>query len=629
MKPSFNRSFALPFFLAVVFVSPSLVLAQAAPQAAPAPSSGSAPADASQFQLKLPVPLVIEDVIALDNKERPVHGLQAADFIVTENGKRVQLSGFEEHAPASAPAAIIKPPPLGANIFTNVPDVPQSTSLNILLLDGLNTPLTAQARVHQQMLEFLKALPPGTRVAIFGLGIRLYLLQGFTDDPAILRAAIEARNGGPRTSPLLGQRASQDESNPENDSVLDYIMKATPYGQSASTALHTIEAQQENLAIRQRTVYTLQAMNQLGRYLSALPGHKSLIWFSGSFPLNILPNDQLTDQFSQLNDFREAVRQTADLMARGRVAVYPVDARGLASNSSFNPAQFAVNHYEETHNRDAADAASKHFATDQTYAEYDSMEMMAANTGGKAFYNTGALKDVAEKIIGYGESYYTIAYTPTSPKFDGSYRKIVIKPGQLDMHYSYRIGYFADDPDAPSSTKRELPLSAKEVAMLNGVPNAIQVLFAAFLVPAEMPVDKLTQGGRPDDTFMKPPYLRYTVQYAIDIRSVQFTVDANSVHHGSVELAAYVYNREGNLINSTLSQVSLDLPGDRFAQILKQGVMTHQVIEAPAAGEYHLRLGVLDLANDHVGSLELSLANLKSLADLRAEAAKHGAPPAK
>lgn len=615
--------------IAFALIAPVRILAQSAQAPTQPPAPESAPPVTSQYKLKLPVPLVIEDVVVLDNKEQPVHGLQSSDFIVTENGKRVELRNFEEHVPTSITAAMAKSPPLGANIFTNVPDVPQSTSLNVLLLDALNTPLTAQARVHQQLLDFLKGLAPGSRVAIFALGTRLHLLQGFTDDPAILRAAIENKNGTPRQSALLGQRSSQDPSNPEYDSVLDSIMHNTPFGQTATTALNTIEAKEAAAAIRQRTVYTLQAMNELARYLSVLPGHKNLIWFSGSFPLNILPNDQLANQFSQLNDFRDAVRQTADLMARGRVAVYPVDARGLTSDSSFNPPEFAVNHYAETHNLEAADAASKHFAADQTYAEHDTMEVMAANTGGKAFYNTNGLKDAAEKIISYGESYYTIAYTPANQKFDGSYRKIVIKPGQLDMHYSYRIGYFADDPDAPSSAKKELPLSPKEIAMLHGVPNAIQVRFAAFLVPGEKPVDKLTPGSRPNTAGMKPPYTSYTVQFAVDIRSVQFTMDASKVHHGTVELASYVYNREGALINSTLSKVNLDLPDERFEQVAEQGALTHQTIEAPAGGDYYLRVGILDLSNDHVGALEVPLTNLKSLQELRSQAAKQNPVPTK
>lgn len=629
MNSFISYSSACRVLLALVLFAPVLMLAQVAPDATQRPASEIADSSASNYRLKLPVPLVVEDVVVLDSKEQPIHGLHASDLVVTENGIPVELGNFEEHVPHSASAAVMKAPPLGANIFGNIPEVPQSTSLNVLLLDALNTPRESQANVREQLLQFLKGLAPGTRVAIFALGLRLQLLQGFTDDPAILRDAIEHKSG-PQASPLLGRRTSQDPANPANDSVLALMMTRTIMGQTANSAQQSLAAHEATAAVRQRTIFTLQAMNQLARYLGVLPGHKNLIWFSGSFPLNIMPNDLLSDPYALVTDFRDVVRQTAEMMARGRIAVYPVDGRGLMPDSSMNSAQYGMNRYSEAHNRDAAEAAARHFASDQVYAEHATMEMIATNTGGKAFYNTNGLKDATDKIMRYGENYYTIAYSPTSQKFDGSYRKIVIRPSQRnDLHISYRIGYFADDPEISSPGKKVLPLTAMQTAMLHGVPNAIQVRFNAAFIPGEKPGDKLTPGGNPDDSRMKPPYMSYTVQFIVDIRSVQFTVDANKMHHGTLELASFVYDRDGVPVNSTISKVNLDLPDDRFVQVAKQGLLTRQTIEAPVKGEYYLRAGISDLSNDHVGALEVPLSRLKSFQELRAEATTENGVPAK
>ncbi len=38
---------------------------------------------------------------------------------------------------------------------------------------------------------------------------------------------------------------------------------------------------------------TLEALQQLARYLSAVPGRKNVIWFSGSFPSGILSESGL------------------------------------------------------------------------------------------------------------------------------------------------------------------------------------------------------------------------------------------------------------------------------------------------------------------------------------------------
>jgi hypothetical protein len=63
-----------------------------------------------------------------------------------------------------------------------------------------------------------------------------------------------------------------------------------------------------------------------------MSGRKNLIWFSGSFPLNILPDPEQAvfgvNPFS-VDDFQDDVRATTSLLSRAQVAVYPIDARGV------------------------------------------------------------------------------------------------------------------------------------------------------------------------------------------------------------------------------------------------------------------------------------------------------------
>jgi VWFA-related protein len=617
----------LGFFAGVLF-TPSLMVAQSPQGASQKPHSESAAAAASQFELKLPVPLVIEDVVVLNSKGKPVRGLKPTDFIVAENGKRVSIRSFEEHAPSQVPAdsAITpeKPPELGANVFTNIPQVPSSGSLTILLLDALNTPLGDQLFVRQQMLKFAQNLAPGAHVAIFGLGAHLSMLQGFTTDPAVLRAALEQKRGQPQPSPLRNEQSRGGPTDLLNDAVSDWLLVNKPsLGMDIRGTHMQTMAHEATFKLRQRVIFTLQSMNQLARYLSVLPGHKNLIWFSTAFPLNLTPNDMLADPYREIADFREAVRATADLLARSRVAVYPVDARGIFED----PAAKVVNRWLEVHDARVADQLSKHLEADQAYAEHDTMEQVATATGGQAFFNTNDLRGVVDEVINYGENYYTLTYSPPTQKFDGKYRKISVWPGDPNLHVYYRAGYFADDPNAPASGKMELPLNAMQTAMLHGVPDAIQVRFDAAIIPGEKPTEILAPGGHPDPRLMKPPYMSYTIEYIVDIRSVQFTVDEKKVHHGALELASFVYDHDGNPLNSTVSKVNIDLADDRFSQVAQKGVLTRQTVDAPAKGEHYLRIGIHDLSNDHVGAIEVPVANIKSLQELRAKAAKQDSLP--
>ena len=153
--------------------------------------------------LKTGAQLVIVDVVVTDSSRKPVHGLKASDFTLREGDTPQVIKNFEEHTaltPADA-TRFTEMPKLEPGIFTNYTPEPANGAVNLLLLDTLNTPLASQAYVRQQLLAYLKARPPGTRIAIFGLTTRLTVLQGFTSDPETLKNVMTKGLG--KSSPLL------------------------------------------------------------------------------------------------------------------------------------------------------------------------------------------------------------------------------------------------------------------------------------------------------------------------------------------------------------------------------------------------------------------------------------------
>lgn len=640
------NSISQKLVVAAIALTAGFLAAQTAPQSQPgaaaapaqpsAPNSTAAapaagPAASSKYQLQLPVPLVVEDVVVLDRKDEPVHGLKASDLTVKENGKPVMLRDFEEHAAAPASAVPLpRLPNLGSNVFTNLQPAPSSGSLYVVLLDALNTPLADQTYVRQQMLKYLATLPPGMRVAIFGLGTRLYLLQGFTSDPGILKAAMDVkRSKGHSASPLLDDPVNGEPVDKMSDTMAETMDLGDPTLATIAANVQQFEAEQQTEQTRLRVIYTLQAMDELARYLSTFPGRKNLIWFSGSFPLNIFPDESLTDPFGPVADFQDDVRLTTDLLARSRVAVYPVDGRGLFTNPAFSAAQSGVSITARLRTNPGAFASANSKFLNQTAAEHATMDRIAEATGGKAFYNTNGLKEAVEKVAGYGENYYTIAYTPPNQKFDGDYRNIEMKCDQPGVHLEYRNGYFADAPNAQTHGRKVLPENAMTVAMMRGGPNATQMLFDVMVLPADAPGDTITQGTKPDPKLMKPPYRTYTLQYLVDIRGATFSIDAEEGRHGSLEFAAFVYNADGELVNSADNGLKVNIPRDHFAEFAAHGLLARQVIEVPVKGEYFLRVGVHDLPGDRVGAIEIPLAGLKSRQQLMEEAKQAQKSPAK
>jgi VWFA-related protein len=501
--------------------------------------------------LKSESALVVLDVVVTDKKGQPVHGLKAADFTVLEKGQKMTLQSFEEYRADQAAPPV--PPPakqaIGPNVFTNITDTAGNGPLNIVLMDALNTPMADQMYMREQMLEYVKKVPPGTRIAIFGLSDHLYLLQAFTTDPAVLNADVQM-----------------------------------------------FRAQKAAVPPALRRVYTLAAIENLARYLSDLHGRKNLIWFAGSFP-RVIPDGDQENGFGAMANFADDMKWTANLLMRSQVAVYPVDARGLFSNPEMSAAVGTP----------PGPNSQLHFL-DQVAHRHIGMNVLAEGTGGKAFYDTNGLKEAVQEAITDGSNYYTLAYVPTDRQWDDRYRGLRVELNQPGVELFYRHGYFAYDPDAPSAQGGQaLPMSVMDSAMLLGGPNPTQILFMVKIVPAAGTENKLPPNNQPNVKKMRPPYRHYDVWYGTNLRSLAFTATPDGVHHGSLEFEALLYSASGELMNAIRETMKVDLPAARYESALRSGFEFHQNIAAPAKSEYFLRLGVHDVSSDRVGAVEVPL----------------------
>jgi VWFA-related protein len=569
---------------------------------------GQAKSDQPEPTIRANSTLVVVDVVVTDAQKNPVHNLQASDFTVLEDGKPQTVKVFEEHSPSMA-----KPmppmPKLDPGVFTNYSPAPPTSALNVLLLDTLNTPISAQAYVHDQVLKFIKEARPGVPIAIFGLGTQLRLLQGFTSDPEVLRSVINSKRSLSKTSPLM--------DNPMTDNtVMDN--PTTNAGPSApgtsldsTTAAQNFQqflAQQQSFQLQLRAQYTLDAMNQLARYLGRLPGRKNLIWFSGSFPINILPDGDLPDPFGVVASMQDEFRETTDLLARSQVAVYPIDGRGLMTSPVYDA---SVSGKGFSQNPNAFVKANDKFFSD-TAAEHSTMMEMADATGGRAFVNTNDLTAAVEKAIEAGSSYYTLAYSPSGHSWKGEYRKIQVKLAKQGVTLAYRRGYFADDTSAPAHHGDAPPAAGDTAtykpmrqAMLHGAPDPTEIVFEARVVPVTGEEEPAVAKGNQVNSKLKGPYRRYSVRFMANPDHVDCPVTPDGVHHCSLEFMTFVYDADGVMLNTELNGVKADIPEERYAIVRRVGLQFQQEISVPVKGESFLRIGLHDLTSDRVGAIEI------------------------
>ena len=137
--------------------------------------------------------------------------------------------------------------------------------------------------------------------------------------------------------------------------------------------LERVDAQLSSETQDMRAKYTLNAFDQLARYLVGIPGRKNVIWFSGGFPLDVEPNPNEADPNDSVIRNDDEVRKTDNLLTRAQIAVYPVDARGVQTDPSSSVANLAAD--GEPNGAGAAGATMKFMQ--QTAQEHETMEAMA------------------------------------------------------------------------------------------------------------------------------------------------------------------------------------------------------------------------------------------------------------
>jgi hypothetical protein len=347
-----------------------------------------------------------------------------------------------------------------------------------------------------------------------------------------------------------------------------------------------------------------------------LPGRKNLIWFSGSFPVSILPDADLQNPFAIVASAEDEFRETTDLLARSQVAVYPIDARGLMPIPMMNAAN-SGRKYVRTPTAFASDNAK--FAQ-QTADEHGTMLQMAQATGGRAFMNTNDLKGAVERAMDEGANYYTLAYTPTNHDWNGNFRKIQVKLERQGVTLAYRRGYYADDPNEPAhhreaeaAKENVAPYSALRVAMLHGAPDPTQLLFVARVRPSTPDTEAALAPENQASAKITGPYRRYSVNFIFNPRIIHWASGADSRYHCALQFVTFVYDVDGKLINAQSNGMETNFTASQYAAAVSTNLAYLQQISVPAKGEYYLRIGMHDVGDDRVGALEVPLAAVAKL----------------
>ncbi len=568
---------------------------------------GTEPAD-SGATLHIDSRAVLVDVIVTDAHGNPVTGLKQDAFALTEQRKPQTISYFEEHHANEGQGQQAELPKLPPDVFTNFSPYPQPPAVTVLLLDSLNTRIENQSFVHAQALKFLKTAKPGSRMAIFAMGLGLHFIQGFTDDPTVLTAALKNKKNNEVESSVMLK--GQDETTAQQN-VVSMMSEAAPGGGSIGSAGGIAALQgflQENDDSRtvDRDLLTLANFQRLATFLNSFPGRKNVIWFSEAFPLVV--SGAFDEQVGG-----EASR-TMEMLAAARVALYPVDAAGAAPLTLYSAeAQMPATVHDPAAMLNAQNA-SRNANDVERNNNQTTMKIMAEQTGGKAFANGTGLAKIIRDVAESSGDFYTLSYAPTDGKMDGSYRRIEVKVAG-NYRLSYRRGYVATDEGLPGSGQmlRDRALHRLEQSgpvdpllpfMDLGMPQSQQILIKAKIQPVAL--------GTPQPGDPKGAVTRYTVEFAVPTDELRLPVGADGLHAGTLNLSLIAYDRYGNVISRNDRVIQLHVEPEAWKVYQESGVQLHADIAVPK-GNYWLRTGVFDQQSHRVGTMEIPLAAVQTV----------------
>jgi VWFA-related protein len=566
----------------------------------------SPPAKDPGLVLRVTTRMVLVDAIVLDKEGHPVKGLKSDDFTVTEDGVRQSIASFSERD--SEHANVVPLPVLPPHVTTNRPAVTQTDAENgtvaVLLLDGLNTPAQNQIYVKQQMLTFLaRQYDPNTRLAVIALTNKLTVLQDFTQDPLLLRAALGrylaetpalARSGGQMETPSASVPAAtvnlpaQATGGPTGSGPDPGLPATLSAGGSSASIFEDIaymmdrfERESENFSRDTRISTTLSALEQIARFMSGQNGRKVLLWFSTGFPFSVVGDSPSAMEAER--DYGDQIRRTINLLNDAHVATYTIDAGGLAAESIGDPSLSGRDTEGKIHlgidaNRALSGDAFQRFST------HDALETIARDTGGRYFGNRNDLDQAIQSALRESSSYYMLGYYPSKRKWDGKFRNIKLQVDRQSIQLRYRRGYFAVNPSDWRKDNGERMLAAALTA--NSLPST-EVTFMARALPPQPDSDTV-------------------VEFAVDPSTLSFQTEAGNLHYCMLQFEVQAFTPEGKRVKAEVQTAEASLPEPTYERVSQQELPMRVPIRL-APGKYILRLGVRDNLTGLFGTADLAL----------------------
>jgi VWFA-related protein len=488
-----------------------------------AQNSPSSPGGATVAALRNTTRAIVLDVIVTDKSGKPVSDLSWKDFSVLEGDSPQLVALFER--PDQHRFSI----PTTEGKTSERRNQSRPSAVTILVIDESNDSSLDPARSHEAVAKFLRNYGPRLpqpAALLTVAGSQLELLHDYTEDASTLQQVLERH-----ATDFSARKATNSSPISETERLLN-----------ALNALKKIAAANMNFA-----------------------GRKNVIWIGPAFPAFDFSQFKFSQNKSPVSttgadsDFQrrlvDTVPQIASEIWDARLAIYSVDPRGLQGTAPTATDASGGTHFSET---------------------------IAAQTGGKVFFNRNDADVAIAASMADGSDYYTLSYYPQND-WDKKFRNLRVTVARPGLETRTREGYYA----TLDTTHDEATLISEFTA---AVSNPLPYRGLGVSVTYKL------QSGT-------PRMARYTISVDRHDLSWQSTPDGNR----RCEITAVVasISRKDPVVKSDIRGLEGTIKSDRFEKQMDEPMLFTFTAEFPS-DDGRLRVVVRDNKAGRIGTADLN-----------------------
>jgi VWFA-related protein len=497
--------------------------------------------------------LVLVNVVARDKKGNLIRDLKREDFTVFEDGQKQQVSSFDlENIEELAFAGQMTPtatgndgavaPTAGASAPAQAVLDARDRRLIMLFFDfSAMEPDQIDRAVDAAKKYVNSKMQAADLIAIVSLSTNMRLDLDFTDNKSKILSALNAYNSGSGQGFDNGTTGSSE-------------------GAAETSGAFTADDTDFNTFSADRKLLALQSLVQS---VGKLSQKKSLIYFSNGISQSGVDN-------------QSALRAATAAAVKANVAIYPIDVRGLQALPAGGEAQNA-----SLHGQSAYTGASTLNDLNSNAATQETLSTLAADTGGKAFFDSNDFSGVFSQVQKDTSAYYILGYTSSNHSKDGRFRHIKVVLNRPNIKLEYRAGYYAGrDFEHLNRTDRE---------------QQIQDELASDLPATDVAVYAGASYFRRDDS-----HYFLSVSLVVPGSQIPF-VQEKDKDNATLDIAGVVL--EGGKFHVGQLRDTVKLAVDSTQQVRRKNVQ-YNTSFVLAPGSYHLRFVVRENRTGRMGTFE-------------------------